>query len=94
MRDKLIELIDNNKACPFDNLECSECEYYDITPCFAGRMADVLIANGVTFVGVPDNIVGDKKPVLYNVIRGALCPKCDGELDLKVVYKRLPKLRN
>ncbi len=49
MRDKLIELIDDNKACPFDDLACCECEYSDITPCFAGRMADVLIAHGVTF---------------------------------------------
>lgn len=29
-------------------------------PCFAGRMADVLIAHGVTFADVPDNNVGDK----------------------------------
>ena len=63
MRDKLIELIDDNKACPFDDLACCECEYSDITPCFAGRMADVLIANGVTFADVPDNNVGDKKPM-------------------------------
>ena len=48
MRDKLIELIDDNKACPFDDLACCECEYSDITPCFAGRMADALIAHGVT----------------------------------------------
>lgn len=58
MRDKLIELIDDNKACPFDDLECSECEYYDITPCFAGRMADALIAHGVTFA--EDNNVPTK----------------------------------
>lgn len=57
MRDKLIELIDNNKACDFE-WECNECEYYDITPCFAGRMADALIANGVRFAS--DNNVGDK----------------------------------
>lgn len=36
MRDKLIELIDDNKACPFDNLECSECEYYDISLALLG----------------------------------------------------------
>lgn len=62
MRDKLIELIDNNKACDFE-WECNECEYYDITPCFAGRMADALIANGVTFADVPETNVGKWIPV-------------------------------
>lgn len=47
MRDKLVELIDNNKACDFE-WACCECKYGDITPCFAVRMADALIANGVT----------------------------------------------
>lgn len=47
MRDKLVELIDNNKACDFE-WACCECKYGDITPCFAVRMADALIANDVT----------------------------------------------
>lgn len=58
MRDKLIELIDNNKACDRE-IACCECEYSDISPCFAVRMADALIAHGITFADVPDNNVGD-----------------------------------
>ena len=63
MRDKLVRLIDDNKTCTFVDLECSECEYSDRTPCFAERMADVLIAHGVTFADVPDNNVGKWIPV-------------------------------
>ena len=48
MREKLIALIDDNKACDRE-IACCECEYCDITPCFAVRMADALIAHGVTF---------------------------------------------
>ena len=48
------------KPCPFCG---GDGAYYDITPCFAVRMADALIANGVTFADVPDNNVGDKKPM-------------------------------
>ena len=62
MRDKLIELIDSNKACDFE-WDCGECKYYDITPCFGERLADVLIVNGVTFADVPDTNVGKWIPV-------------------------------
>lgn len=62
MRDKLIELIDSNKACDFE-WDCGECKYYDITPCFGERLADVLIANGVTFADVPETNVGKWIPV-------------------------------
>lgn len=49
----------------------------------AEAFADFLISHGVTFA--KDNNVPCKKPVLYSVTRGALCPKCDGELDFKIV---------
>ena len=51
------------------------------------KIADHLIANGVTFA--EDNNVPCKKPVLYNVERGALCPACDRELDYKITVKKL-----
>lgn len=46
MRDKLIELIDDSKACPYD-YPCAACGYDEYPSCFAARMADFLIANGV-----------------------------------------------
>jgi hypothetical protein len=83
MRDKLIELIDSNKACDFE-WECNECEYYDITPCFAGRMADALIANGVTFADVPDTNVGKWIPTSEQ--------PCDGEEFANVCIYYMEKL--
>lgn len=47
MRDKLIELIDNNKACDL-KCDCYECQYDSEPSCFSPRLADALIANGVT----------------------------------------------
>lgn len=47
MRDKLIALIDATKACPYD-FPCEECTYNDEPSCFSPRLADELIANGVT----------------------------------------------
>lgn len=60
MRDKLIELIDNNKACPYD-FPCKECTYNDEPSCFSPRLADELIANGVT-IGKDNNVItnGDR----------------------------------
>lgn len=55
MRDKLIELIDNNKACPYD-FPCKECTYNDEPSCFSPRLADELIANGVT-IGKDNNVI-------------------------------------
>ena len=55
MRDKLIELIDNNKACPFD-CPCEECTYKVEPSCFSPRLADELIANGVT-IGKDNNVI-------------------------------------
>ena len=47
MRDKLIELIDDNKACPYD-YPCAACGYNEYPACFSVRLADALIAHGVT----------------------------------------------
>ena len=47
MRDKIAELIDNNKACSFE-CSCEDCTYNDEPACFAYRLADALIAHGVT----------------------------------------------
>ena len=49
MRDKLIELINENRACPEeDGYPCEKCVYDTSPSCFVDRLADVLIANGVT----------------------------------------------
>jgi hypothetical protein len=74
MRDKLVELIEE-----------AAIQYLDAYA-NAGKIADFLIANGVTFA--EDNNVPRKKPVLYSVTRGALCPACDGNLDIKVTVKK------
>ena len=64
MRDKLIKLIKSRRdpcdigACPFvvdDVRPCSLCE--------TESLADHLISHGVTFADVPDNNVGDIKPM-------------------------------
>lgn len=47
MRDKLIKLLDNNKACDL-KCDCYECQYDNEPTCFPVRLADALIANGVT----------------------------------------------
>lgn len=57
MRDKLIELIEKGKVCPYGGV-CPECEYDKYDLCFAPRLADALIANGVTFA--EDNNVPTK----------------------------------
>lgn len=46
MRDKLIELIDDNKVCDL-KCNCYECQYNNEPNCFPVRLADALIANGV-----------------------------------------------
>lgn len=49
MRDKLIALINENRACPEeDGYPCEKCVYDTSPSCFVDRLADVLIANGVT----------------------------------------------
>ena len=64
MRDKLIELINENRACPEeDGYPCEKCVYDTSPSCFVDRLADVLIANGVTFADVPDTNVGKWIPV-------------------------------
>lgn len=81
MRDKLIELLlEVDSVC-----EVGDCSEYSTEDCFIHRAADFLISHGVTFA--EDNNVPCKKPVLYSVTRGALCPVCDGNLDIKVTVK-------
>lgn len=60
MRDKLIELIDDNKACTLA-CSCHECRYNEEKACFAPRLADELIAHGITLA--EDNNVLGKKPL-------------------------------
>ena len=65
MRDKLIELIHNGVGCPdgrhpFGDV-CDGCRYFPSLDCNTERLADYLIAHGVTFA--TDNNVGDKKPM-------------------------------
>jgi hypothetical protein len=64
MRDKLIELIKYGLLCPNMNTPfgyaCDTCQYAEAPECDHARLADYLIANGVTFADVPDNNVGDK----------------------------------
>jgi hypothetical protein len=77
MRDKLIELLEKAESAV----------YWDSTDqSFVNKIADFLVANGVTIAD--GNNVGGKKPVLYSVTRGALCPACDGNLDVKVTVKK------
>ena len=51
-REKLIELIRSGVACPIDRdpfgESCKGCPYEDVTDCDFERLADALIANGVT----------------------------------------------
>lgn len=53
MRDELIELIKAGKTCPNINTpyvdNCDDCRYADTLECIVERIADTLIANGVTF---------------------------------------------
>lgn len=53
-REKLIELIRVGVACPddgnpFEEERCASCRYRDNVDCDYLRLADYLIANGVTF---------------------------------------------
>ena len=48
MRDKLIELIEKGKVCPYGGV-CPECEYDKYDLCFAPRLADALIAQKLVF---------------------------------------------
>jgi hypothetical protein len=67
MRDKLIELIKYGLLCPNMNTPfggaCDTCQYAEAPECDHARLADHLIANGVTFADVPDNNVGKWIPV-------------------------------
>ena len=67
MRDKLIELIKYGLLCPSMNTPfgdaCDTCQYAAVPECDHVRLADHLIANGVTFADVPDNNVGKWIPV-------------------------------
>lgn len=53
MRDKLIELIKYGLLCPNMNTPfgyaCDTCQYAEAPECDHARLADLLIANGVTF---------------------------------------------
>jgi hypothetical protein len=83
MRDKLIELIDSNKACDLKR-NCYECQYNNEPTCFPARLADALIANGVTFADVPDTNVGKWIPVSEQ--------PCDGEEFANVCIYYMEKL--
>lgn len=85
MRDKLIALLG---FAPYGNRCMSDCFFADSIE----KIADYLIAHGVTFV--EDNNVPIKKAVLYNVERGALCPTCDGNLDFKLTVKTFFRKNN
>ena len=70
MRDKLIELIAPDRGCPYNADKysdggklCKKCEYSTDLPCWAGVIADHLIAHGVTFADVPETNVGKWIPV-------------------------------
>ena len=65
MKDKLVELIAAGRGCPCNADKysdggkfCKSCEHSKYLPCWAGIIADRLIANDVTFAA--DNIVGCK----------------------------------
>lgn len=52
LREKLMGLIDIGSGCP-DGMNpfgdsCESCKYYESTACHLERLADYLIANGVT----------------------------------------------
>jgi hypothetical protein len=66
MRDKLIELIDNNKVCPYD-FPCTICGYNEYSSCLAPRLADILISNGVTFA--TDGDLLDRETVIDGVLK-------------------------
>lgn len=58
MRDKLIELIEAGRGCPDDRApfldeHCLVCRYYDEKDCDIARLADYLIAHGVTVQTTP-----------------------------------------
>lgn len=50
-RKKLIELIHEGQGCPADHDPfgaCDECQYFELHDCFSERLADYMIARGVT----------------------------------------------
>lgn len=47
-REKLIELLEKD-PCHFEFGSCGTCKYHEIPACYPPRMADHLIAHGVTF---------------------------------------------
>lgn len=58
MKDKLIELIEAGRGCPDDRApfldeHCLGCRYYDDKNCDIVRLADYLIAHGVTVQTTP-----------------------------------------
>ena len=56
MRDRLIELLDK-QSCPSPLLCDKNCKYAHLQTCYAERVADYLLANGVI---VPPCKMGDK----------------------------------
>ena len=52
-RQKLIKLIDEGRQCPGNRdpfgEHCVSCPYYSYRMCELDRLADYLLANGVTF---------------------------------------------
>ena len=66
-REKLIWLIRNGRGCPedanpFDNENCLRCKYFSSVDCDIERLADNLLANGVTF-GEDTDVPGKWIPV-------------------------------
>ena len=78
MRDKLLELIHDGAGCPdgrhpFGDV-CDGCKYFPSLDCGTERLADHLIANGVTFAD--DNNVGDKEMIRHLFNRCAAITQC------------------
>ncbi len=63
MRDRLIELL-NKQSCPSPLLCDKNCKYADLETCYAERVADHLLSNGVI---VPPCKVGD---TVYCIVEG------------------------
>ena len=66
VREKLVELL-KTSACPSTFTCDPTCKYYGFEDCFPERLADYLIANGVTvqeWISVDDRFPEDNSDVL------------------------------
>lgn len=66
-REKLIELLNHDPCDGKWFYDCDLCNYEGDENCFATRMADHLVTNGVTvqqWIPVKDRLPEDEKPVL------------------------------